>query len=47
MAAALCKGTVTTAGTSGVFGSIQNNSWGKGSRQPMDYASEEAIYDRL
>lgn len=43
----LCKQTVTEQGPSGIAGSVQNNSWGKGTRNPMDYGSEEAMYDRL
>src|SRR6185369_11728143 len=26
---------------------IQNNSWGKETRSPMDYGSDEALYDAL
>ncbi|MDQ3700891.1 MAG: S8 family serine peptidase, partial [Chloroflexota bacterium] len=45
--AALCKETVTEAGPSGAFGSVQNNSWGAGLQQPMTYGSQEAAYDKL
>lgn len=43
----LCKETVTTPAPSGIFGTVQNNSWGAGTREVMDYGSQEAIYDRL
>jgi hypothetical protein len=46
-ATALCKETVTQKGPSGVAGSVQNNSWGKGTSDPMDYRSDEYIYDQL
>lgn len=46
-ATALCKQTVTELPPSGIAGSVQNNSWGKGTRNPMDYGSDEAIYDQL
>ncbi len=42
-----CRETVTTAGPSGAFGTIQNNSWGMGTQDPMDYGSLEAAYDGL
>lgn len=42
----ICRQTVTEAGPSGVPGTVQNNSFGKGTRNPMDYGSEEALYDR-
>ncbi len=44
---ALCKETVTAIGQSGQSGSVQNNSWGAGTKNPMDYGSQEATYDRL
>jgi N-acetyl-anhydromuramyl-L-alanine amidase AmpD len=40
----LCKQTVILAGSAGA---IQNNSWGKGTHDPMDYGSDEALYDAL
>ena len=40
----LCKQTVNVAGSTGA---IQNNSWGKETRTPMDYLSDEALYDAL
>ncbi len=43
----LCRQTVTALGPSGATGTVQNNSFGKGVRDPMDYRSEEALYDRL
>ncbi|MFL6262352.1 MAG: S8 family serine peptidase [Thermoanaerobaculia bacterium] len=43
----VCRQTVTEAGPSGVPGTVQNNSFGKGTRDPMDYGSEEALYDRM
>jgi N-acetyl-anhydromuramyl-L-alanine amidase AmpD len=46
-ATALCKQTVNETGPSHVPGSVQNNSWGKGLKDPMDYGSDEATYDRL
>jgi N-acetyl-anhydromuramyl-L-alanine amidase AmpD len=46
-ATALCAETVASAGPSGVRGSIQNNSWGAGTHDPMDYRSQEASYDAL
>lgn len=46
-ATALCKQTVTEKGPSGVAGSVQNNSWGKGTNDPMDYRSDEYTYDQL
>jgi N-acetyl-anhydromuramyl-L-alanine amidase AmpD len=39
----LCRQTVRES--SGP--AIQNNSWGKGIQSPMDYGSEEALYDAL
>ncbi len=44
---ALCKETVTAIGPSGQSGTVQNNSWGAGTKNPMDYGSQEAVYDRL
>ncbi len=46
-ASALAAETITQAGPSGVTGIIQNNSWGTGTKDPMDYGSQEASYDRL
>jgi hypothetical protein len=43
----VCRQTVTEAGPSGIPGTVQNNSFGKGTRNPMDYGSEEALYDRM
>jgi len=40
----LCRQTVIEAGSGGA---IQNNSWGKETRNPMDYGSDEALYDSL
>jgi len=42
-----CRETVTTGGPSGALGTIQNNSWGVGTHDPMDYRSLEASYDAL
>ncbi len=42
-----CRETVTTSGPSGAPGTIQNNSWGVGEHDPMDYRSLEASYDAL
>lgn len=39
--ATLCQASVAAGAT------VQNNSWGKGMRTPMDYGAEEALYDRL
>jgi hypothetical protein len=44
---ALCQQTVTEVGLSGKAGTVQNNSWGAGTKNPMDYGSQEATYDRL
>lgn len=41
----LCDETVSTRAPNGVNGSVQNNSWGTGSSDPMDYRSQEAAYD--
>ncbi|MDZ7962157.1 MAG: S8 family serine peptidase [Aulosira sp. DedQUE10] len=46
-AAILCRETVTQKAPNGVAGCIQNNSWGAGTRNPMDYSSQEAAYDQL
>jgi len=46
-ASASCQETATTAGPSGATGTIQNNSWGVGTHDPMDYRSLEASYDAL
>jgi subtilase family protein/N-acetylmuramoyl-L-alanine amidase-like protein len=46
-AAALCSETVTERGPSGAAGKIQNNSWGQGTADPMNYSSLEASYDKL
>jgi subtilisin family serine protease len=45
--AALCAETVRERGPSGVPGTIQNNSWGMGLQDPMDYGSLEAAYDAM
>lgn len=43
-----CSETVNTPGVSSRKpGYIQNNSWGAGNKNPMDYQSLEAAYDRL
>lgn len=42
-----CRETVQSLSPAGDPGSIQNNSWGTGEHDPMDYRSEEASYDRL
>ena len=44
---ALCRETVTEAGRSGWRGTVQNNSWGAGTSNPMSYGSQEATYDKL
>ncbi|MFU1888098.1 S8 family serine peptidase [Bacillus wiedmannii] len=41
----LCKETVTEEGLNGAVGLVQNNSWGIGTNNPMDYLSSEAAYD--
>jgi hypothetical protein len=46
-AAALCLQTVREPGPSGAPGTVQNNSWGMGLQDPMDYGSLEAAYDAL
>jgi hypothetical protein len=40
----VCRQTVREAGAAGA---VQNNSWGKDNHNPMDYCSEEALYDAL
>ncbi|MBD2337012.1 S8 family serine peptidase [Calothrix sp. FACHB-156] len=46
-AAVLCRETVTQKGPNGMAGRVQNNSWGAGTRNPMDYGSQEAVYDQM
>jgi hypothetical protein len=46
-ATALCQETVNNKAPNGFPGTVQNNSWGAGSRNPMDYSSQEAAYDKL
>ncbi|KJS59981.1 S8 family serine peptidase [Streptomyces rubellomurinus] len=46
-AGTLCSETVSSSSPAGVAGSIQNNSWGAGTHDPMDYLSLEATYDGL
>jgi subtilisin family serine protease len=43
----LCLQTATSHGPGGAPGQVQNNSFGKGTHDPMDYRSEEALYDRM
>lgn len=43
----LCRQTAITRGPCGETGRVQNNSFGKGVHDPMDYRSEEALYDRM
>ncbi|MGW1136283.1 S8 family serine peptidase [Streptomyces zhihengii] len=43
-ASEVCGQTVAEAGGDAA---IQNNSWGRGYAHPMDYGSEEALYDAL
>lgn len=38
---------VTNAGPSGENGSIMNNSWGRGTDDPMDYQADEQGYDEI
>lgn len=38
---------VTNAGPSGENGSIMNNSWGRGTADPMDYQADEHGYDEI
>ncbi|MGB3615052.1 MAG: S8 family serine peptidase, partial [Elainellaceae cyanobacterium] len=45
-ATALCRETVTQT-VAGTAGTIQNNSWGAGTANPMTYGSMEATYDAL
>jgi hypothetical protein len=45
--AALCRETVHEPGQSGAPATVQNNSWGMGLQDPMDYGSLEATYDAL
>lgn len=40
----VCRQTVREAGA---VGAVQNNSWGKDNHNPMDYGSDEALYDAL
>lgn len=40
----LCAQTLAMAGSAFA---VQNNSWGRGFANPMDYSSEEAVYDLL
>ncbi len=42
-----CAETVNKKGPNGVEGYIQNNSWGAGTANPMNYTSLEASYDKL
>jgi peptidoglycan hydrolase-like protein with peptidoglycan-binding domain len=46
-ASASCREVVRTTGPSGAAGTIQNNSWGVGTDDPMDYRSLEARYDEM
>ncbi|MEW6734376.1 MAG: S8 family serine peptidase, partial [Acidobacteriota bacterium] len=46
-AEALCLETVTNTGPWHSRALIQNNSWGKDLCDPMNYTSEEVIYDRM
>ena len=43
----LCEETATTAAPNGAEGTIQNNSWGAGTHNPMDYRSMESRYDEM
>jgi N-acetyl-anhydromuramyl-L-alanine amidase AmpD len=43
-ASSLCRETVANAAPGAA---VQNNSWGKDTRNPMDYGSDEALYDSL
>lgn len=45
-ATSLCQETVTET-IAGIAGTIQNNSWGSGTADPMTYGSLEATYDKL
>jgi N-acetyl-anhydromuramyl-L-alanine amidase AmpD len=42
-ASSLCAETVSSGGS----GAVQNNSWGAGTHDPMDYTSQEATFDAL
>lgn len=42
-----CSLSISNSGPSGYKTYIQNNSWGAGTKNPMDYGSLEAAYDRL
>jgi len=42
-----CRATVTNAGPNGENGSIQNNSWGGATQDPMNYQAMEADFDRF
>jgi hypothetical protein len=42
-ASSLCAETVSSGGS----GAVQNNSWGAGTHDPMDYTSQEAAFDAL
>lgn len=42
-----CRTTVTNAGPNGENGTIQNNSWGAGIHNPMNYQYREAEFDRF
>lgn len=41
----VCRQTVSETGPTGGAATIQNNSFGKGTAEAMDYGSEEAFYD--
>jgi hypothetical protein len=43
----VCRQTAIESSPSGWRVSIQSNSFGKGTCDPMDYGAEEALYDRL
>ncbi len=43
----VCKESVSTKGPSGNQALVQNNSWGSGNQDPMDYGTLEAAYDAL
>lgn len=45
--AEVCRQTAVERSVSGLSVSIQSNSFGKGVCDPMDYGSEEALYDAL
>ena len=42
-----CRTTVTNAGPNGENGTIQNNSWGAGIHDPMNYQNTEADFDQF